>query len=145
MFPVGSGADYDLPMNTPLDSTELAVFLKEQEESWLAEQLLLAAEEDPVLRVRLSAAAGLESAADDARTLVLETVADHLPDVDHEDVDPLHRAIDLIEDLMGYGFEEEAAEIAAETRDLYEEHFGDDDGEYLDRLHPLADGEGEEG
>lgn len=138
---VGCRADYDLPMTTPLDGTELAVFLKDQEPSWLAEQLVLAAEEDPVLRIRLSAAAGAESAADDARTVVLETVADHLPDVDPEGIDPLHRVIDLIEDLMEYGFEDEAADIAGEAHDLYEEHFGDDDSEYLDRLHLLADGD----
>src|SRR5690625_1482999 len=128
-------------MTTSFDGTELAAFLKGQEICWLTEQLVLAAEEDPVVRARLSAAAGVESAADDARTLVLETVADHLPDVDHEDVDPLHRVLDLLEELMEYGFEDEAADIAGEARDLYEQHFGEDDSEHLDRLHSLTDGE----
>jgi len=126
-------------MTTSFDGTELAAFLKDQEISWLTEQLVLAAEEDPVVRTRLSAAAGVESSADDARTLVLETVAAHLPDVEHEDVDPLHRVIDLIEDLMEYGFEDEAADIAGEARDLYEEQFGDDGSEHLDRLHALTE------
>src|SRR5699024_11314151 len=138
---VGLWAPYDLPMTTSLADTTLTVFLKDQEASWLAEQLVLAAEEDPVIRARLSAAAGVESAADDARTLVLETVADHLPDVEHEDIDPLHRVIDLIEDLMEYGFEDEAADIAGEARDLYEEQFGDDGSEHLGRLHALIEGQ----
>ncbi|WP_017571910.1 hypothetical protein [Nocardiopsis halotolerans] len=134
-------------MTTPLDDAALTAFLEGQEAAWLAEQLMLAADEDPITRIRLTAAAGSESAVDEARATVLAIVVNHLPQesaADPDDGDELHRALDLLDDLADYGFEDEAADIAYEAREVYLGRHGEDDGEHLARLHTLADGEEDE-
>ncbi|WP_028648381.1 hypothetical protein [Nocardiopsis sp. CNT312] len=128
-------------MTTSLDDAALTAFLEGQETSWLAEQLIMAADDDPLTRIRLCAAAGAESAADEARTALLDLVADHVPSLVDEDPaegEELHRAIDLLDDLVEYGFEDEAARIAAEALADYLTQHGDDEGEYLDRLREAA-------
>lgn len=127
-------------MTTPLDHADLTAFLEEQESAWLAEQLMLVAEDDPVTRIRLTAAAGSESAVEEARATVLSTVAEHVPDESGEG-DPLHRCLDLLDDLIEYGYEEETADIADEAREAYTIRYGDDDSEHLSRLQALADGD----
>lgn len=130
-------------MTTPLDDAALTAFLEGQEASWLAEQLMLVAEWDPLTRIRLAAAAGAESAAHEARSAVLASVADHLPEetdgASGED-DELHRALDLLEDLVDYGFEEESADIAGEAREAYLVRHGQDDSEHLARLRAAVEG-----
>ncbi|WP_150238947.1 hypothetical protein [Nocardiopsis quinghaiensis] len=134
-------------MTTPLDDAALTAFLEGQEPTWLAEQLMLVADEDPITRIRLVAAAGSESAVDGARTAVLTGVADHVPQeaAGSSDDDALHRVLDLLDDLTDYGFEDEAADIADEAREIYLSHHGEDGGEHLARLHVIADGDGDEG
>lgn len=131
-------------MDTPLDDASLTAFLEGQDSAWLTEQLMLIADEDPITRIRLSGAAGAESAVEEARAVVLSLVNAHLPDEaeehDEED-DPLHRALDLLDDLIDYGFEDEVGDVADEAREVYVARHGEDDGEHLARLHTLADGE----
>lgn len=131
-------------MDTPLDDASLTAFLEGQDSAWLTEQLMLIADEDPITRIRLSGAAGAESAVEEARAVVLSLVNAHLPDEvseDDEEDDPLHRAIDLLDDLVDYGFEDEVGDVADEAREVYVARHGEDDGEHLARLHVLADGE----
>ena len=145
-IPAPSHPFYDLRMDTPLDDAALTAFLEGQDSAWLAEQLMLAAEEDPITRIRLSGAAGAESAVEEARAVVLAHVTDHLPSEEElDDGDPLHRALDLLDDLVEYGFEEEVGDIAEEARETYVTRHGEDDGEHLARLHVLADGDGDDG
>lgn len=134
---------YDLRMDTPLDDASLTAFLEGQDSAWLTEQLMLIADEDPITRIRLSGAAGAESAVEEARAVVLSLVNAHLPgedETDDED-DPLHRALDLLDDLIDYGFEDEIGDVADEAREVYVARHGEDDGEHLARLHVLADGD----
>lgn len=131
-------------MTTPLDDATLTAFLEGQESAWLAEQLMLIADEDPLVRIRLTAAAGSEKAVDEARDAVLTGVADHLPEDPTEGADALHRVLDVLDDLVDYGFEDESADIADEARELYLRLHGEDDSEHLARLHTLADGEEDE-
>lgn len=143
----GAGRAYDLPMTTPLDDAALTAFLEGQEASWLAEQLMLVADEDPITRIRLTAAAGSESAVDEARAAVLARVVAHLPQEaaqSPDDGDALHRALDLLDDLADYGFEDESADIADEAREIYLGRHGEDDSDHLARLHAAADGEDDE-
>lgn len=131
-------------MDTPLDDASLTAFLEGQDSAWLTEQLMLIADEDPITRIRLSGAAGAESAVEEARAVVLSLVNAHLPDEiaeDDEEDDPLHRALDLLDDLVDYGFEDEVGDVADEAREAYVARHGEDDGEHLARLHVLADGE----
>ncbi|MDE3720913.1 hypothetical protein PWG71_05895 [Nocardiopsis sp. N85] len=128
-------------MTTPLDDAALTAFLEGQDSAWLAEQLMLAADDDPITRIRLTAAAGSESAVDEARALLFAAIVQHLPEEAPDDDDALHRAIDLLDDLVDYGFEDESTDIADEARDAYVDRHGDDDGDHLARLHSLADGE----
>ncbi|GHC75445.1 hypothetical protein GCM10007079_10750 [Nocardiopsis terrae] len=131
-------------MNTPLDDADLTAFLEGQDSAWLAEQLMLVADEDPITRIRLSAAAGAESAVEEARAVVLSRTTEHSSAAsaqDPDDGDPLHRALDLLDDLLDYGFEDEVGDIADEARELYTARHGQDDSEHLARLHVLADGE----
>ncbi|MBB6118664.1 hypothetical protein [Nocardiopsis algeriensis] len=130
-------------MTSPLDDAALAAFLESQDSAWLAEQLMLVADEDPITRIRLTAAAGSENAADEARDAVLSAIGKHSPGQDDEEPDLLHRAVDLLEDLADYGFEDESADIADEAREAYASRHGEDDSEHLARLDALADGEGE--
>lgn len=134
---------YDLRMDTPLDDASLTAFLEGQDSAWLTEQLMLIADEDPITRIRLSGAAGAESAVEEARAVVLSLVNAHLPDEDETDDedDPLHRALDLLDDLIDYGFEDEIGDVADEAREVYVARHGEDDGEHLARLHVLADGD----
>lgn len=134
---------YDLRMDTPLDDASLTAFLEGQDSAWLTEQLMLIADEDPITRIRLSGAAGAESAVEEARAAVLSLVNAHLPDEDETDDedDPLHRALDLLDDLIDYGFEDEIGDVADEAREVYVARHGEDDGEHLARLHVLADGD----
>ncbi|MFD6098515.1 hypothetical protein ACFVWN_27435 [Nocardiopsis flavescens] len=125
-------------MTTPLDDAALTAFLEGQDSAWLAEQLMLAADDDPITRIRLTAAAGSESAVDDARAVLLTAVEQHLPEEEADD-DALHRAIDLLDDLVDYGFEDEGGDIADEARDTYVDRHGDDDSDHLSRLSALAD------
>ncbi len=141
------GSSYDLRMDTPLDDAELTAFLEGQDTSWLAEQLMLVADEDPITRIRLSAAAGAESAVEEARGVVLTRVTEHSPQeaaTDPDDGDPLHRSLDLLDDLLDYGFEDEVGDIADEAREIYVNRHGEDGSEHLARLHVLADGEEED-
>lgn len=133
-------------MTTPLDDAALTAFLEGQESTWLAEQLMLVADEDPITRIRLTAAAGSESAVDGARTVVLAGVADHVPGEAAGDSgdDALHRLLDLLDDLADYGFEDESADIADEAREIYLGRHGEDGGECLARLHAIADGDEDE-
>ncbi|GAB3743660.1 hypothetical protein GCM10027590_60170 [Nocardiopsis nanhaiensis] len=145
--PEGAAPSYDLLMNTPIADADLTAFLESQESAWLAEQLMLAADEDPITRIRLSAAAGAESAVEEARAVVLSRVTTHSPkdaaeNPDEEDF--LHRAIDLLDDLIDYGFDDEVGDVADEAREVYTTRHGEDDSEHLARLHFLADGEEEE-
>lgn len=145
--PIGSRSSYDLRMDTPLDDADLTAFLEGQDSAWLAEQLMLIADEDPITRIRLSAAAGAESAVEEARGAVLARVTGHSPQEaaeDPDDGDPLHRALDLLDDLLDYGFEDEVGDIADEAREVYTLRHGEDDSEHLARLHVLADGEEED-
>ncbi|MEU3305463.1 hypothetical protein ACWGSK_05630 [Nocardiopsis sp. NPDC055551] len=131
-------------MDTPLDDASLTAFLEGQDSAWLTEQLMLIADEDPITRIRLSGAAGAESAVEEARAVVLSLVNAHLPaksEDDDEEDDPLHRALDLLDDLIDYGFEDEIGDVADEAREVYVARHGEDDGEHLARLHVLADGE----
>ena len=130
-------------MTTPLDDAALTAFLEGQETAWLAEQLMLIADEDPITRIRLTGAAGSESAVDDARAAVLAAVADHRPEeaAGDSDDDALHRALDLLDDLADYGFEDETSDIADEAREVYVKRHGEDDSDHLSRLHSLADAE----
>lgn len=130
-----------LRVTTPLDDAALTAFLEGQDSAWLAEQLMLVADDDPITRIRLTAAAGSESAVDDARAVLLAAVVQHLPAEEPDDDDPLHRAIDLLDDLGDYGFEDESADIADEAREAYVERHGDDDSDHLARLHTLAEDE----
>lgn len=134
---------YDLRMDTPLDDASLTAFLEGQDSAWLTEQLMLIADEDPITRIRLSGAAGAESAVEEARALVLSLVNAHLPDEIEEGAedDPLHRALDLLDDLIDYGFDDEVGDVADEAREVYIARHGEDDGEHLARLHVLADGD----
>ena len=125
-------------MNTSLDDAALTAFLESQDSAWLAEQLMLAADDDPITRIRLTAAAGSESAVDGARAVLLTAVEQHMPGQGPDGDDPLHRAIDLLDDLGGYGFEDESTDIADEARKAYTARHGDD-GDHLARLHALAD------
>ncbi|GAB2494247.1 hypothetical protein [Nocardiopsis aegyptia] len=130
-------------MTTPLDDADLTAFLEGQETSWLAEQLMLVADEDPITRIRLTAAAGAESAVEEARAATLAAVVDHVPaaeDEEEDDGDALHRTLDLLDDLVDYGFEDETSDIADEARELYVSRHGEDDSEHLARLHVIADG-----
>ncbi len=131
---------YALKMNTPLDDAALTAFLESQDRTWLTEQLMLIADEDPITRIRLSGAAGAESAVEEARAVLLAHIADHLPTEDEEG-DLLHRALDLLDDLIDYGFDEEVGDAADEAREMYVVRHGEDDSEHLARLHVLADGE----
>ena len=74
---------------------------------------------------------------------MLSLVNAHLPDEDETDDedDPLHRALDLLDDLIDYGFEDEIGDVADEAREVYVARHGEDDGEHLARLHVLADGD----
>ncbi|NYH51603.1 hypothetical protein HNR06_001192 [Nocardiopsis arvandica] len=130
-------------MTTPLDDAALTAFLERQESAWLAEQLMLVADEDPITRIRLTAAAGSESAVDGVRAVVLAGVADHVPQESPEGSgdDALHRLLDLLDDLADYGFEDDSADIADEAREIYLSRHGEDGGECLARLHVLADDE----
>ncbi|WP_304451577.1 hypothetical protein [Nocardiopsis sp. YSL2] len=130
-------------MTTPLDDADLTAFLEGQETSWLAEQLMLVADEDPITRIRLTAAAGSESVVEEARAATLAAVVDHVPateDEEEDDGDILHRTLDLLDDLVDYGFEDETADIADEARELYVTRHGEDESEHLARLHVIADG-----
>ncbi|WP_159940784.1 MULTISPECIES: hypothetical protein [unclassified Nocardiopsis] len=134
-------------MTTPLDDAALTAFLEGQEAAWLAEQLMLVADEDPITRIRLTAAAGDESAVDQARTALLALVTEHSPQEsgrEPDDGDALHRGLDLLDDLADYGFEDESADIADEARELYLDRHGEDDSDHLARLHAIADGEDDE-
>ena len=134
-------------MDTPLDDADLTAFLEGQDTAWLAEQLMLVADEDPITRIRLSAAAGAESAVEEARGIVLARVTGHSPQEaaeEPDDGDPLHRALDLLDDLLDYGFDDEVGDIADEAREIYATRHGQDDSEHLARLHVLADGEEED-
>ncbi|MBR8740755.1 hypothetical protein [Nocardiopsis sp. MG754419] len=134
-------------MDTPLDDAALTAFLEGQDSAWLAEQLMLIADEDPITRIRLSGAAGAESAVEEARALVLSRVTAHVPhesEEDPDDGDPLHRVLDLLDDLIDYGFDDEIGDVADEAREAYVTRHGEDDGEHLARLHVLADGEDED-
>lgn len=135
-------------MTTPLDNTgspsdaDLTAFLESQEPSWLAEQLMIAADDDPVTRVRLAAASGSESAVGGSRDLLADAVEDYRPGAaaDTDDgSDELRRVIDLLEDLLEYGFTDEAADLADEARELYLRLHGDDGSDHLDRLVELAE------
>ncbi|RKS05231.1 hypothetical protein DFP74_0825 [Nocardiopsis sp. Huas11] len=134
-------------MTTPLDDAGLTAFLEGQETSWLAEQLMLVADEDPITRIRLTAAAGDESAVEEARAATLAAVVDHAPaaeDEEEDDGDTLHRTLDLLDDLVDYGFEDETSDIADEAREIYVTRHGEDDSEHLARLHVIADGSDED-
>ncbi len=143
----GVCSSYDLRMDTPLDDAGLTAFLEGQDTAWLAEQLMLVADEDPITRIRLSAAAGAESTVAEARGILLSRVTEHSPQEaaeEPDDADPLHRALDLLDDLLDYGFDDEVGDIADEAREVYTTRHGQDDSEHLARLHVLADGEEED-
>lgn len=130
---------------TQFDASELSDFLNDEEPTWLAEQLLRVAEEDPVVWVRLAAAAGSEAAVPAASDLIQEAILDYSPDVeswDHNTVDGAHRlerAIGVLEDLLDYGFADQVETLADDAAQLHSETQGDVADEHVNRLHELVD------
>lgn len=127
------------------DDAELTGFLAAQESAWLAEQLARIAEEDPVIWVRLAAAAGSDAAVIECRDLLEEAVLGYEPFAQNwgprldDGSERLRRAIGLLEDLLDYGFTESVAELARDVAGLLEQRCGGMDDEHADRLAEIAD------
>ncbi|PSK89197.1 hypothetical protein CLV63_12770 [Murinocardiopsis flavida] len=121
------------PQDAPADDA-LGDFLTEQDSPWLAEQLLRVAGEDPVAHARLAAAAGLDSAVPLAEQALRDAVTGLRPgtldwDIDGDDGSgQLLRCVELLDDLAGYGYETESAQLARHAADLLDDtHPGHDD------------------
>ncbi|MEY9213502.1 SWIM zinc finger family protein [Thermobifida halotolerans] len=124
---------------------ELRAFLLAQDAPWLAEQLLRITEDDSAVRARMLAAAGSESAVEECRGLLEEAVVAYDPFLEEwEDngSERLERAVDTLEDLLDYGYEHEAADLAREAlhllRDRVEEA-ADLADPHVERLTGIAD------
>ena len=106
---------------------QLLAFLERQDPAWLAEHLLHAAADDPLLRARLEVAAGSRPDVYDTshvRNRLVNAIA--IDDfVDYRNaysyVTHVHEALDEVEELTGDGFPDAAVELAEFALDLLEE------------------------
>ncbi|WP_344971516.1 SWIM zinc finger family protein [Salinactinospora qingdaonensis] len=127
------------------DEAALTAFLTAQEPAWLTEQLMNAAEDDPVLWGRMAAAAGLDAAVSLCRDLLREAVLAYVPEAEFRDsriddgAERLRRAVALLDDLLDYGFTEQVAEVADEILDTYDETHDDYESEHSERLAEIAE------
>ncbi|WP_285757385.1 hypothetical protein [Nocardiopsis ansamitocini] len=131
------------PAPPPENDAELTAFLEDQESEWLAEQLMRIAEEDPVVRARLAAAAGFDSVVDDTRDLLTGAVLAHLPGLSEEGGPSgaparLDRTLETLDDLVDNGYAAEVHELAREALELYAKTHGEDESEQSERLRGFA-------
>lgn len=132
--------------SAPEEEPDLAAFLKQQDGAWLTEQLLRVADDQPVVLARLQAAAGAPSAVATARDTLFTAIAEYLPDPDgwssgDGGEEQLRLAIELLDDLMEYGYTEEAADLASDAYDLFDETHGGYEDEHSQRLDEIRGGD----
>ncbi|RNL84739.1 SWIM zinc finger family protein [Halostreptopolyspora alba] len=127
----------------PPPDPELSAFLEDQDSAWLAEQLLRIADDQPAVLARLQAAAGTHTAVDTARDALYRAITGYTPDPDGWNpgdggAEWLRQAIDTLDDLVEYGYEAEAAELAADAHALFDKtHEGYEDG-HSERLREMG-------
>ncbi|MGH3994706.1 MAG: SWIM zinc finger family protein, partial [Pseudonocardiaceae bacterium] len=122
------GGDLGEPQQLPVSDRELGEFLSAQDTAWLVEELLRAAEADPLLRARLDLAAGADprDAYDDrALRTRLEQAIEIGDFVDYreaysyfQDVD---EALTNVAELIDQGFADTAMNLAEYALELLEE------------------------
>lgn len=118
-------------------------FLSAQEPEWLVDQLLDFADDDPVVLARLQAAGGMAEALETAYAELEEAIVEFAPDegwdTEESGAHRLRRAIDTLDVLVDYGYEEEVARLATDALGLYDDVLHGYEDALSDRLQELAE------